>query len=411
MSQQILSKEDAEIFSSIHIMTDLTDAPYQSAEPPYVSLYLPVKHQDREGGRNDWDRIELKDLIKEARENLATMCSEKREYEGIVKRLEFIEAHPDWFVWQNSKSAIAFLVSNTSAFVYELDIDIPEKGFVTVSDQFFMKPLFREFEHGIRYYLLMLSNDRFGFVEGDQTSLRRMPLPKSVHDEFSELFADYDGHEGALDYETLEGHMSPYHGWLSRNDVKKEEGEKFFRYVNKAVNDTFKKLDPTPVILVSLPEHQTEFRRISTIHDLVDQGIEKDPGALDYPDLLKDAIAIMESKRQTEIAELLDHYSYETSQGKGSDDPVEIGQALFDKKVATLLIQKGKVLPGTYDAQSGAVSLDTTTDPADDLEFDPASPDLADELGQAALLQGAQIIVLPEEQMPNGSVVAAIYRY
>lgn len=69
------------------------------------------------------------------------------------------------------------------------------------------------------------------------------------------------------------------------------------------------------------------------------------------------------------------------------------------------------MLPGTYDAQSGAVSLDTTTDPADDLEFDPASPDLADELGQAALLQGAQIIVLPEEQMPNGSVVAAIYRY
>ena len=57
MSQRALSKEDAAIFESIHVMNDLTDAPYQSAQPPYVSLYLPVKHQDREGGRNDWDRL------------------------------------------------------------------------------------------------------------------------------------------------------------------------------------------------------------------------------------------------------------------------------------------------------------------------------------------------------------------
>lgn len=411
MSQRALSKEDAAIFESIHVVNDLTDAPYQSAQPPYVSLYLPVQHEDREGGRNDWDRIELKDLIKEAQENLERMCSDKSQFEGIEKRLRFIEAHPDWFVWQNSKSAIAFLISNTAVFVYQLDIDIPNKGFVTVSDQFFMKPLFRAFEHGMRYYLLMLSNDHFGFVEGDQSSLRRMPMPQSVHDEFSELFEDYDGHEGALDYETLEGHMSPYHGWLSRNDVKKEEGEKFFRYVNKAVNDTFKKHDPTPVILVCLPEHQTEFRRICTIHDVLDKGIEKDPGSLSYPELLKDAVGLMEDYREQDIKKLLEQYSYEASQGKGSSDPVQIGQALYDKKVGTLFMQKGKVLPGSFDGATGTVTLDSATDPQDDKEFDPASPDLVDELGQAALLQGAQIIVLPEEQMPDGCAVAAIYRY
>ncbi len=93
-----------------------------------------------------------------------------------------------------------------------------------------------------------------------------MELPRDVLDAFSEEFPlVYDGHEGALDYSSLENHMPPYHGWKSRNDVRKEEAGKFFQYVNKAVTDYLVAGTDLPVILVSLPEHQSAFRRISTI--------------------------------------------------------------------------------------------------------------------------------------------------
>ena len=118
----------------------------------------------------------------------------------------------------------------------------------------------------------------------------------------------YDGHEGALDYSSLENHMPPYHGWKSRNDVRKEEAGKFFQYVNKAVTDYLVAGTDLPVILVSLPEHQSAFRRISTIPHLLDEGIEKDIGGIEAPELLADAKAVIEHVREARATELLEKF-------------------------------------------------------------------------------------------------------
>ena len=400
--------EEIRIFEHTHLMDGLKPVIYTENKPPYVSLYIPVDHNNRAGGRSDWDRIEYKDLKKQAILDLERDY-QPEDYHGIIERLDFLEEHPDWFVWENAVGGMAFLISNTEIFVFSLTFK-PEP-MVTVGDTFFMKPLFRNFEDRLHYYILALSNDRFGFIEGDEEALHRLPMPKGVHDEFSEEFADYNGTEGALDYVTLEGHMSPYHGWLSRNEVKQEEGIKFFRYVNKAVDNAWKLHDPTPVIIASLPEHQKAFRDICTIHDVLPEGIMKDPGGLDAPTLLADAVAIMTKHRDEAIAQVIDTFDYDQSQGKASSDVKEIGKALFDKKVATLLVQEGKVIPGTYDPATGDVEFDPALNPLDDKKLDPASPDLIDGLAQAALQQGGRVIVLPEEKMPGGNVAAAIYRY
>lgn len=109
--------------------------------------------------------------------------------------------------------------------------------------------------------------------------------------------------------------------------------------------------------------------------------------------------------------QVIDTFDYDQSQGKASSDVKEIGKALFDKKVATLLVQEGKVIPGTYDPATGDVEFDPALNPLDDKKLDPASPDLIDGLAQAALQQGGRVIVLPEEKMSGGNVAAAIYRY
>ena len=60
------------------------------------------------------------------------------------------------------------------------------------------------------------------------------------------------------------------------------------------------------VILVSLPEHQTAFRRISTVPRLLNEGIEKDIGGMEAPELLADAKAVIEHVREARADELLE---------------------------------------------------------------------------------------------------------
>lgn len=416
--------EDEHVPQTIHIASGISKDLYEATEPPYVSIYLPVHHETRAGGRGWWDEIAYKDAKKLAMEDLQRSYSHE-QYKGIAARLDYLEHHPNYFTWENTQGTIAFLVSNAAVYVYMLSIQT-EKPLVVVGDEYYIKPLIRRYEHDLHYYLLMLSNDRFAFVEGDKDTLRRLPMPiidengipHQVEAEYSDGFAnseekpdDPHSEAGALDYATLEGHMSAYHGWQSSNEVKQEEGEKFFRYVNWAVNNSFKLHDPTPVIIVGLPKQQSEFRRICTIHDVVEQGIEKDPAGLDFPTLLGDAVAIMDKLRDEKLAQMEERFGYDKSKGKGSSDPVEIAHAAFEKKVAVLMVARGKSLPGSYDPSDGTISFDANPDVADDKLYDTAAPDVADSLAQAVLKQGGEVVVLAPEQMPEGASMAAIYRY
>ena len=216
----------------------------------------------------------------------------------------------------------------------------------------------------------------------------------------------YDGHEGALDYSSLENHMPPYHGWKSRNDVRKEEAGKFFQYVNKAVTDYLVAGTDLPVILVSLPEHQSAFRRISTIPHLLDEGIEKDIGGIEAPELLADAKAVIEHVREARATELLEKFGDAEAHGGASSDLEAIGLALAERKVRALFLAEGAYIPGGFDEQTGEVFL---------FEREPhgrfQGPELADGFVRAALAQDADVFELPAEKIPGDSGIAALYRY
>ena len=407
-----------ELQDSIHVLDNFDPKAYEQAEPPLVSLYLPIHRDQREEPRRDeWDGIELKDLKEEAERTLREKFPNEKDWAGIDERLEYLMAHPDLPLWQNAREGVALLVSNTD--VYAFNLDFPVNPCVVVGAAYYTKPLLRNFQYGAHYYLLALGADRFGWIKGDQHSVKRMALPPEVKSSFSELFANSDEteanerkhEEGALDFITLEGHMSPYHDFQSRKNVAKEEAEKFFRSVNKAVDDHLVRDDATPIILVTLPEHVAAFRKVSTLQHLLPTAIEKDPASLTGEQLRDDAMAIMEADRQTKLQKVLDEFAYDLSKGKATDDYNDLAMALVERKVAALLVEEGKGIPGTFDPQTGDVFFDADPNPTDDKVLDPASPDLVDAFSQAALAQGAHVYVLPAAQMPSAKGVAVLSRY
>ena len=409
--------QDAETLlrDSIHSISEFDPAIYKTATAPCVSIYLPTPHTARDMRRDDWTRIQFKDLRNEAERTLAEQYDE-RAYKGIVEKMDWLLENGDDPIWTTAKEGLAFLMNDTDAYVYNLSV-APESA-VVVGDEYYIKPLLMNAQFGMDYYLLLLNAGNFGLLRGNYDHAHWVELPADVKAQFIDQFANSEEGAasksddiGALDYYTLEGHESPFHGYKSRNDVKQEEAEKFFRSVNKAMNDELVRDDPTPVILVTLPEHEHMFREIATFPTLQAEAILKDPCTVSGTELRDDAVKIVMDRRGKAIKELTDRYNLDVSKDRASDDLVKIGKALFEKDVEILFVEQGKGMPGTFDVATGAVDYDPAVDPTDDKKLDPASPDIVNAFAQAALKQDTKVIVLPAADMPTKNGVAAIYRW
>lgn len=287
--------EIRELAEHIYEGQEIDPSELKAQTPPVVTIYLPVQHAEREGRRGEWERIEFKNLSNKAIKDLEKNW-DKDKAKGIVEKLRYIQEHEDMPLWLEAKAGLAFLVNNDDCFVYNMD-ETPESK-VVVGDKYDMAALLSEDERdqAAHYKLLLLSADFFALLEGDEASVRYVKFPDDVKHYLTETYPEYDGWKAPLDYFSLEDHMSPFHDHKSRRDVTKEETKKFFRYVDKALNDKLLLHNTEPVILVTLPEHVHEFRELCTFDHLNPAVIEKDPGALTGRQLRDDALKILGSE-------------------------------------------------------------------------------------------------------------------
>lgn len=263
---------------NIHVMDQIDPSEFRKQHGPAVTIYLPLHHNSREGRRDEADRIEFKDLSKKAETELLKKW-DKDEVKSIIDMMEFILTHEDLDFWINDAQGIAFLLNDDGCYVYLMD-GAPA-SYVEVGDEFDMAPIFGEAIHDqeLIYKLLLLSSDYFEILDGNARGLHYEKMPSDVKQYFAETYAEFDGETTPLDYYSLEDHMSPFHDHKSRNDVTKEETEKFFRHVNKAISEKLLKDNTVPVILVTAPEHVNEFEKICSIQ-LFPEVIKKDPRGL-----------------------------------------------------------------------------------------------------------------------------------
>ena len=265
--------------NNIIVMTEIDPDDFKDQKGPAVSIYLPLHHDSREGRRDDKDRIEFKNLAKKAKAQLEDIWG-KDETKSISDKLDFILERNDLDFWLDEKAeGLAFLINTEECYVYEMDGS--PAPIVVVDEKFDMAPIFGEAVHDqqMLYKLLLISSDHFAILDGTATSLHYEKLPDDVKEYFAETYPEFDGETTALDYYSLEDHMSPFHDHKSRNDVTQEETTKFFRYVNKVLSEKLLKDNTVPVILVTAPEHVNEFEKICSV-ELYPKVIKKDPNGV-----------------------------------------------------------------------------------------------------------------------------------
>lgn len=367
----------------------------RNEETPCLSLYQPTHRQHPD---NVQDPIRFRNLVKQMEESLRQKYP-KREVAPLLAPFEALADNSAF--WNHTADGLAVLGAPGMFRVYRLPRPVSE--LVVVADSFHTKPLLRITQSADRFQVLGLSRDGFKLFEGNRDSLLEVQVLDSAEQTAGGMLnKGADSREGAHRSYGPTGD-SAWHG----TDVKQAAGdrdiEQFFRAVDQAVMQRSGESGAMGLILAALPEHHHLFRSVSKNPRLLKEAIDVHPDAMALDALRERAWELIQPYYLERLSGLLDAYGAAAAKAQGSDLLDDIAKAAVEGRVATLLIEADRLVPGRIDAATGRVSTGKLSDPAMD--------DLLDDLGELVLRTGGEVVMVPAQRMPASTGAAAVFRF
>jgi hypothetical protein len=148
-----------------------------------------------------------------------------------------------------------------------------------------------------------------------------------------------------------------------KEEATDHETERFFRAVDRAVMDHHSQPSGLPLLLAALPEHHHLFRAVSRNPLLAPVAIDIHPDDLSLDALRERAWRLVEPNYLERLRHLVEAYGTATSKGLGTDDIPQAAKAAMAGRIATLLIEADRQIPGAMNDATGAITLDELADP------------------------------------------------
>jgi hypothetical protein len=188
-----------------------------------------------------------------------------------------------------------------------------------------------------------------------------------------------------------------------KGEAAKTDAERFFRLVDQGMLEKHSRPSGLPLVLAAVAENQALFRSVSRNPHLLPEGVEHNPEGVSLDALQEAAWKVIEPRHRERLARLTGDYGTAKARGLATDDLGEAAQAALAGRVGTLLIEADRHLPGTLDPATGKPR------PGDGSR--PHVDDMLDDLGEIVLRTRGTVLVLPRDQMPTSTGLAAVYRY
>lgn len=373
---------------------------------PCISVYLPTERRFPEQQQN---LVRYRNLLKDVEH------ATERDDKLMAPLRALID---DVELWAHPSDGLAVFSAPGFFRAHRLPRSVAEKA--VVGDTFHIKPLLRMVQSADRYQVLALDRERIRLLEGNRDALEEVELadgvPATIEEALGEQLTELQTH--AFSYGTgpaggAGGRRSlaagpkvggVHHGQGSKKDELDVDIERFFRAIDRAIVEHHSKPSGLPLILAALPEYHAPFHRISHNAQLLENGIEINPDALTQDELRDRAWQCMQPVYQQRLRLLVDRFGSARGAARADDKLPQVVLAAVVGRVDVLLLERDRQLPGSIDAESGALTI---VDSADT----PGVGDIYDDLAEAVLRTGGEVVIVAPERMPTLTGIAAIYRY
>ncbi|MBK6867274.1 MAG: hypothetical protein IPG98_04790 [Burkholderiales bacterium] len=366
-------------------------------EGPCLSLYQPTH---RQFPQRQQDPIRFRNLVKKLEDSLRQQYSDR----DIAPLLApFIALADDADFWNHNADGLAVLGAADMFGVYRLQRPVEELAIV--ADSFHTKPLLRIVQSADRYHILVLSRHSARLFEGNRDRVDEIALAAEVPRQLDDVrVREFERDRAMRTHGRVEpGAMGRHGASDAKQDGIDAETEKFFREVDRAVLEHHSRPSGLPLLLAALPEHHPLLRKVSHNPQLMDASLDVDASQLSLDELRERAWTLVQPRYLDRLASLIDAFAAAEAKQQGSGDLSDVARAATEGRVATLLLEADRHIPGRIDAETGALT-DVKLD-------DPRIDDMLDDLGERVLRSGGEVVIVPAERMPTKSGLAATYRF
>jgi hypothetical protein len=199
------------------------------------------------------------------------------------------------------------------------------------------------------------------------------------------------------------GGTAVHHRHGSTRDEVEIDMVRFFRSIDRGILEYHSRPSGLPLMLAALLEYHEPFRSISHNPHLMSDGILINPEALSLDELRTQAWNKVEQFYLVRLETMKENFDTARAQHAASADVSDVAKAAVAGRVATLLVEADRVIPGIVDRNSGAVRPGGSASVHVD--------DMLDDLAELVIAKGGEVVVVPMERMPSDSGLAAIYRF
>lgn len=348
-----------------------------------VSIYLrttPVTQETR------GDRIELKNLAKQAAQQLRAEGAEKRQAAAIAEQLDDLMDDDEFWRFQAHSLAIFATPENVRTFRVPNTLE----PMVMVSDRFHLKPLLRAVSFPNSCYLLALTQLSVRLIE---VSPDLPPVAVKVEGMPQDAGRAIRG-AGEIDH------------WPSGR-IQGAEGQKvllrqFARNVDKALRPLLTGSD-IPLILAATEPLASIYRSVNTYSRLAKATIEGSPQATTDAQLGECARTILDGLYREEVAAWRRLFEVRENQGRATTDIAQAARAATMGAVDSILVDIDEVIPGRIDDVGRVIFAEMANT--------KNNYGLVDEIASRVIATGGRVIGVRKTDIPRGEALAAILRY
>jgi hypothetical protein len=372
----------------------------QNPGRPCVSIYMPTF---RAGAETQQNPIRLKNLLRRVQERLVETGMKDTDAAELMTPVR--ELVDDQAFWQTQSDGVAIFRSPQVFKAFRLPTPLDENA--VVEHRFHLKPLFSLVNGDGRFYILALSLKNVRLIAASRHSAQEVELPPDVPRSFNEalgnLTRNYTQFQAGTSSKTVS--RSPiFHGHGTGEDNLKAEIVQFFNLTDKAL---LKYMDRNaPVVLAGVEYLLPRYHETTEHPKVLEEGLTGNADGLSAEELRDAAWEIVEPYFLEDRRRAAERYGDLSGTGRASSRYEEILPAAHDGRVDTLFVARGVRLWGSYDVHKREVHLEK-----DQTTQRNHSEDLLDLAAVQTFLNGGTVYAVPQQEIPDGQAMAAIFRY
>ena len=346
---------------------------------PCISITLPTY---RTSPQNRQDPVRVKNLVRQAADRLLAEFP-KREMEPLLIRLEQLAESIDY---NNLLDGLVLYANQDYSNSFMLPFSVQER--VVIDDTFFTRNLVHALNHTTRYWVLVLSEKPTRLYEGTLDTLIEVQ------------------EEGFPMEHTMPGGSKSLPGGqgVRKSAYRDEYHRKFFRQVDSALKG-FMDDDRLPLVVVGVDRYQAFFNEVSNYQDLVFGRITGNHDKTSAHELSKLVWPLVEEKLAEKRQQALAELKKAVSDRKVATEINDIWRKSFAGRGRLLLVEENFHFPARVDESGQHLT------PAEDSTAPDVIDDAVDEIIEAVISMGGEVMFTEDGQLSDHQRMALILRY